>query len=122
MSWRWAFWLGLIIALLSLPLVIFLPETYAPVLLQWRAARLRKETGNASIVAPFDLTPHNLRATLTVTLTRPIRMIIHESIVLFTCLYLALAYAIFYLYFQAYPIVFEGHTPSHRPLTAANSV
>ncbi|KAL1979287.1 hypothetical protein VTN96DRAFT_6307 [Rasamsonia emersonii] len=107
-SWRWAFWLGLIIALLTLPLVIFLPETYAPVLLQRRAARLRKETGNASIVAPFDLAPHDLRATLTVTLTRPIRMIIHESIVSFTCLYLALAYAIFYLYFQAYPVVFQG--------------
>ncbi|KAL1962404.1 hypothetical protein VTN77DRAFT_9743 [Rasamsonia byssochlamydoides] len=106
-SWRWAFWLGFFIALVSLPLVIFLPETYAPVLLQRRAARLRKETGNASIVAPFDLTPRNLRATLTVTLTRPIRMIIHESIVSFTCLYLALAYAIFYLYFQAYPIVFQ---------------
>lgn len=35
-------------------------------------------------------------------------MAIQESIVHFTCLYLALAYAIFYLYFQAYPIIFEG--------------
>jgi MFS family permease len=110
-NWRWTFWLGLIFALVPLPLVMFLPETYAPVLLQQRAARLRKETGNRSIVAPLDLTARNLRAILTVTLTRPIRMIIHESIVSFTCVYLSLAYAIFYIYFQAYPIVFEGLYP-----------
>lgn len=35
-------------------------------------------------------------------------MIIGEYIVSFTCLYLSLAYAIFYLYFQAYPIIFQG--------------
>jgi len=34
-------------------------------------------------------------------------MLIHESIVLFTCIYLSLAYAIFYLYFEAYPIIFQ---------------
>lgn len=32
---------------------------------------------------------------ITVILMRPLRMLIFESIVLFTCLYLALAYAIF---------------------------
>jgi MFS family permease len=112
-SWRWAFWLGLIIAAASGPLVLLFPETYAPVLLQRRAKKLRKETGNASIVAPMDLIPHDLRATLTVTLTRPMRMAIQESIVSLTCLYLALAYAIFYLYFQAYPIIFEGSVPHY---------
>lgn len=35
-------------------------------------------------------------------------MIFHESIVSLTSLYLALAYAIFYLYFEAYPIIFQG--------------
>lgn len=35
-------------------------------------------------------------------------MIIHESIVSFSCLYISLAYAIFYLYFEAYPIIFQG--------------
>ncbi|KUL85570.1 hypothetical protein ZTR_08051 [Talaromyces verruculosus] len=87
-SWRWSFWLGLIIAGASFPLVIFYPETYGPVLLKRRARKLRKETGNKSIVAPMDLTPHDLRAVLTVTLTRPIRMIAKEL--------------------MAYPRIFEG--------------
>ncbi|KAH8698912.1 putative polyamine transporter [Talaromyces proteolyticus] len=107
-SWRWAFWLSLIIAGASFPCVVFFPETYAPVLLQRRARKLRKETGNKGIVAPLDLIPHDLRATVTVTLTRPLRMIIKEYMVSLTCFYLALAYAIFYLYFQAYPLIFEG--------------
>ncbi|KAL2001327.1 hypothetical protein VTN02DRAFT_1907 [Thermoascus thermophilus] len=107
-SWRWSFWIGLIYGGLTLPLVVFLPETYAPVILQRRAKMLRKETGNKSIVAPLDLENRDLKQTLIVILTRPLRMIVYESIVSFTCLYLALAYAIFYLFFQAYPIIFQG--------------
>jgi hypothetical protein len=35
-------------------------------------------------------------------------MLFFELIVLATCLYLSLIYGIFYMYFEAYPIVFEG--------------
>jgi hypothetical protein len=38
----------------------------------------------------------------TVTLTRPLRMLFFELIVLATCLYLSLIYGIFYMYFEAY--------------------
>lgn len=44
---------------------------------------------------------------MTVTLVRPILMFA-EPIVLCSCLYLAFEYAIFYLFFEAYPIVFQG--------------
>jgi len=44
----------------------------------------------------------------TVTLTRPLRMLFFELIVAATSLYLSLAYSIFYMYFEAYPIVFQG--------------
>ncbi|KMU82395.1 membrane transport protein [Coccidioides immitis H538.4] len=107
-SWRWAFWVGLIFAGITLPFVVFMPETYAPILLQRRAKKLRQETGNNNIVAPIDLEKRDLKATLTVTLTRPIRMLVYESIVLFSCLYLAMVYAIFFLFFQAYPVIFQG--------------
>lgn len=107
-SWRWAFWVGLIFAGVTFPLVLFMPETYAPVLLQKRARVIRKETGNTKVVAPIELEKRGIKAIVTVTLTRPFWMIIHEFIVLFTCLYLALIYAIFFLYFQAYPVIFQG--------------
>lgn len=85
-----------------------MPETYAPVILKHRAHKLRKETGNSSIVSPLDVQSRNLPEMLLITISRPFRMIIHESIVSLTSLYLALAYAIFYLYFEAYPIIFQG--------------
>lgn len=107
-GWRWAFWLGLIIGGVSLPLVALLPETFAPVILEKRARRLRLETGDLHIVAPLEFEDRSLRGIFGATLTRPFRMLIGEPIVSLTCLYLALAYAIFYIFFQAYPIVFQG--------------
>lgn len=85
-----------------------MPETYGPVILKRRAQKMRKETGDASIVSPLEVESRNLRQMLLITISRPFRMIIHESIVSLTSLYLALAYAIFYLYFEAYPIIFQG--------------
>lgn len=107
-SWRWCFWIGLICAAVSYPLVLFMPETYGPVILQKRARKLRKEAGNENIIAQLDIENRDLARTLRVTLSRPFRMIIQESIVSLTSLYCALAYAIYYLYFEAYPIIFEG--------------
>lgn len=87
---------------------MFLPETYGPILLQRRAQRIRNETSNSQIFAPIELETKGAKQMITVTLMRPLNMIIHEAIVLFTCLYLALAYAIFYLFFEAYPFIYQG--------------
>lgn len=94
--------------LATLPLVVFMPESYGPVILKRRARYLRKETGNTSIVAALELQKGGAKEMITKTCTRPIRMLFSESIVLFTSVYLSLAYAIFYIYFQAYPIIFQG--------------
>ncbi|KAI8654744.1 MFS domain-containing protein [Fusarium keratoplasticum] len=72
-SWRLTFWIGLAIAGVCLPLVVFLPETYVPVLKK-----------------------------------KPFVMITKEPVVLFSALYLALIYSTLYLFFQAYPIIFQG--------------
>lgn len=91
-----------------MPFMIFLPGTCVPVLLAKKAQRLRREGAGHNIYAPSELGKKGVRHIVTVVLTRPFRMLVQEAIVLFTCLYLALAYAIFYLYFQAYPIIFQG--------------
>ncbi|KAL9049170.1 MAG: hypothetical protein Q9206_005656 [Seirophora lacunosa] len=107
-SWRWTFWVALIIAGISLVFLFFMPETYGPTILQRRAQRMRKETGNPNIFAPIELEKKGVRQMITITLTRPVRMILFEAIVLFTCIYLSIAYAIFYLFFEAYPLIFKG--------------
>lgn len=107
-SWRWVFALATLLAVATLPLLIFMPESYAPTLLSRKAARLRKETGDENIIAKTDLQKKTLRYVLTVVMTRPYRMLFQEVIVMCVCAYCALAYAIFYLYFEAYPIIFQG--------------
>ncbi|KAI9838123.1 MAG: hypothetical protein M1819_006279 [Sarea resinae] len=107
-TWRWTFWVGLCVAGAAWIPLIFLPETFAPIILVKRARKLREETGNPNIFAPMELENNSLKQMLTVTLTRPVRMIFFEAIVGFTCIYISLAYAIFYLFFEAYPIIFQG--------------
>lgn len=53
---------------------------------------MRKETGNPDIFSPIELEKKGAKQLLTVTLMRPLHMIAFEAIVLFTCLYLSLAY------------------------------
>jgi hypothetical protein len=90
-SWSWAFWVGAIFAGATWPLFYFFDETYGPTILKRRAQRLRKETRDESIIAPLELEKTDLNHIITVILTRPLRMICFEPLVLFTCLYLSYA-------------------------------
>lgn len=105
-GWRWTFWIGLIWAALSLIPLAFLPETYAPVLLVRRARRLRKHDPDLRVVAEHEREKLDLQRLATRVLTRPLRMLFLEPIVSATCAYLALCYAIFYMTFQAFPIIY----------------
>ncbi|KFA61996.1 hypothetical protein S40285_07908 [Stachybotrys chlorohalonatus IBT 40285] len=112
-SWRWAFWAALIIVGITWGFLVFLPETYGPIILAQRAARLRETArktakGDVRIYAPIELENKGLHHLVTVILARPLKMLFTEMIVTAVCLYLAMAYAIFYMFFQAYPIVFRG--------------
>lgn len=88
--------------------LVFLPETFAPVLLLRRAVKIRKADPTAQVVAAHELDRPDLKQLATVVLTRPVRMIIFEPIVSSSCAYLSLVYAIFYMSFQAYPLIFHG--------------
>jgi multidrug resistance protein len=105
MSWRWPFLLAVLIAAPGLPLVLLLPETFAPVL-HSKMMRERKRqgvmpNGDHDIPSSQALDPRKI-------FVRPARLLATEPILLFTSLYMALAYAIMYLTFQAYPIIFQG--------------
>lgn len=107
-SWRWVFGVGTFFALAALPFLILMPESYLPILISKKAEKLRKETGDNSIVASSELEKASMRYIITVVLTRPYRMLVQEMIVACICIYALLVYAIFYLYFEVYPIIFQG--------------
>lgn len=107
-TWRWVFAVGTLLAAATLPLIIAMPETFTPVLLSRKARRLRQATGDPEIIAKSDLEQKTFRHVVTVVMTRPFRMLFQEVTVMCAAAYCSFAYAIFYLYFEAYPIIFQG--------------
>lgn len=109
LGWRWTAWITLIASgSFGLLAFIIVPETYAPVILQKRAARLRRETGNEALHSLLDNTRPTMNDIVTKYLLRPVMMLFLEPILLLITLYLALVYGILYLFFEAYPVSFES--------------
>lgn len=54
LGWRWCNWLVLIVAGVSIVMMLTVKETYAPTLLQQKAAKLRKETDDPRWWCRYD--------------------------------------------------------------------
>ncbi|KAM0278883.1 hypothetical protein ACHAO9_011955 [Fusarium lateritium] len=112
-SWRWAYWVGVILAGATMLPLAFLPETYGPAILARRAKGIRQAVhksghGNPETYAAIELETKGWRNLLGVVLVRPLHMLFTELIVAASSIYIALAYSIYYMFFQTYPIVFKG--------------
>ncbi|KAF7999012.1 hypothetical protein HF325_006544 [Metschnikowia pulcherrima] len=108
-SYHWPFWFVCIVSgVLFITLSVFLPESSTSTLLYRKAERLRALTGNYRIVSQghLDLGEKDLHTILTETFWRPFEIMIFEPVVLLINIYLGLIYAILYLWFEAFPIVF----------------
>jgi hypothetical protein len=88
-------------------MMIFLRETYAPRILELKARRLRKETGNPNLRSKMD-SGLNPKTHLIRSIVRPMKMLIFSPIVLFLSLYMALVYGYLYLLFTTITELFEG--------------
>ncbi|KAK4502737.1 hypothetical protein PRZ48_006163 [Zasmidium cellare] len=108
LGWRWTAWITLIMAALfgSIALVT-VPETYAPVLLQRRAKRLRFQTKNWALHSKFDETEVKPMEVLTKFLIRPCKMLAQEPVLFLMTLYLSLVYGLLYLTFESFPVSFQ---------------
>ncbi|OJJ37619.1 hypothetical protein ASPWEDRAFT_107978 [Aspergillus wentii DTO 134E9] len=108
LGWRWTAWITLIASsFFGLIALVIVPETYGPVLLQRRAARLRRETRNWAYHSFLDEHRPTASDIVWKYLLRPIQMLFLEPILLLITLYLALVYGILYLFFEAYPVSFQ---------------
>lgn len=110
-DWRFIFWLLMWLSSLTLiVLVFFFPETSNENILYRRAVRLRKLTGDNRYYTLKEREESKLsfKEFIFTALYRPFEMIIKDPIVLALDLYIALCYGTFYLFFEAFPIVFVG--------------
>ncbi|KAK9450728.1 major facilitator superfamily domain-containing protein [Limtongia smithiae] len=109
-SWRWVFYIMIIWTFTMLTLIFFfVPETYSPVLLRWRAQKLRKSTGNQSYYAPIEKDQRSILATVVTSVKRPFQLLFMEVMVFFLCLYTAFILGVMYLFFEAFPLVFKNN-------------
>ncbi|GHJ86014.1 hypothetical protein NliqN6_2416 [Naganishia liquefaciens] len=106
-SWRWIYWVLFIFLGLIFAFTLFAPETYAPILLKKKAARLRKEHNTNAYRAASEMQRVSLSTTLKISLTRPFIMMFRETIIFCMSIYLSFIYSLLYLLFFAFPIAFE---------------
>ncbi|KAL4880064.1 major facilitator superfamily domain-containing protein [Aspergillus karnatakaensis] len=106
LGWRWMNWIALILSGVAFGFACIMKETYGPVVLQKKAASMRKETDDERWWCRYD-SKVSLWEMLKVNLSRPFVMAVMEPICIFWNLYIAIVYGILYLCFTAYPIVFR---------------
>ena len=102
-GWPWTQWTLLFFVAASMLFSVGMKETYKKTLLERRAKRqgiALQKTGPKGVEA--------LKFLLTVTLFRPLRMLVIEPIVTFFSLYVAFNMAVVFGFFEAFPIVFAG--------------
>lgn len=106
-SWRWTEWVTLIISGLVLALVIlFQPETYAPVLLAWKSKKLRELTGDERFKAEIEIRDESFATRLGHSLYRPFVLTFTEPIIVSIALYLTVIYIILFTFLNGYTFIF----------------
>jgi multidrug resistance protein len=108
-GWRWLYWIQLILSAVCWMLIsITVPETYAPILLSRRAKKLRASTGNKKYTTEKELDTRPFSQQLKIFLFRPLQLLFREPIVFFLSLYMSVLYGLLYMFFVAFPIVYQG--------------
>ncbi|OJJ69763.1 hypothetical protein ASPBRDRAFT_56567 [Aspergillus brasiliensis CBS 101740] len=110
-GWTWTIWELLWVSGFTLVLLFFfLPETFAPNILSRRARRIRRIVNDQRYASESEIEISQVasRDVLFESLVRPFVLCFLEPIVFLMNLYIALIYGILYIWFEAFPIVFEG--------------
>lgn len=92
--------------MLTIICFLALRETYAPTILERKAAKLRKETGNPAYRSKLQsqLPPKEL---FMLSILRPAKMLLFSPIVTILCVYVATVYGFLYILFTTFTFVFE---------------
>jgi DHA1 family multidrug resistance protein-like MFS transporter len=110
-GWRWPIWeLTWLGGFTFILLFFFFPETSSSSILYHRAVRLRKATGDKRLKSMSEIEAESMsgRDIATIVLVRPFTLNFQEPIVLLLNVYIGLIYALFYLWFESFPVVFVG--------------
>lgn len=129
-TWRWVEWVcsqvkffeiytdfsktTLIMSGLVLTMVVlFLPETFPPILLKWKAKHLRAITGDDRYRAEVEIRRDTFMTRLGRALYRPFLLTASEPIIILVALYMTVIYIILFTFLDGYDYIFgEIHNVS----------
>lgn len=80
-------------------IVLFVPETYSPVLLRKKARMMRKETGDERWAASIERMNKSVTKTVMWSCIRPFQLLFFEQMCLNLCLLSAILLGVLYLFF-----------------------
>jgi hypothetical protein len=117
-SWRWTEWVTLIWAGLILgAMLLFMPETYAPTLLKWKASHLRKITGDHRYMSPLEVQDTKFFDRLIHNMYRPFVLFAFEPIAVLFTLYLTVVYIVLFTFLTGYEFIFTAVFGLNQGLT-----
>ncbi|KAI2476867.1 ProP Permease major facilitator superfamily [Pyrenophora tritici-repentis] len=108
LGWRWTEYISSFMGFLAFALLFFfMEETYAPVVLINKASELRRRTKNWGIHAKQEEIEVDFRELIVRNVSRPMRILFTEPIVLLITIYMSFIYGLLYLFLTAYALVFQ---------------
>jgi DHA1 family multidrug resistance protein-like MFS transporter len=107
LGWRWTEWVTLIISGAAFVIaLLFLPETYLPLLLDWKAKHLRRVTGDERYISE-----HAEAASFTTKLRQvlplPVKFWAKEPVISVLGSYLVLLYVLLFTFLSGFDYIFE---------------
>jgi DHA1 family multidrug resistance protein-like MFS transporter len=107
LGWRWCHWITLIISSVAFVIAfLFLPETYLPVLLEWKAKHLRRVTGNQQYISEHDQKDSFFQR-LKKVLPMPITYFGTEPIIAVLGGYMILIYILLFSFLSGFDYIFK---------------
>ncbi|KAK3109417.1 hypothetical protein LTR53_017355 [Teratosphaeriaceae sp. CCFEE 6253] len=108
-GWRWVEGvMAIFTGVLWIAGAFLIPETYPPVILRKRAAKLSQKTGKVyRSQGDVDQGPTTFAHVFKTSLSRPWVLLFREPIVFLLSIYMAIIYGTLYMLFGAFPIVYQ---------------
>ncbi|KAK5988546.1 Efflux pump atB [Cladobotryum mycophilum] len=107
-NWRWSFYVLIIWGAVILVCVLFVPETFHPILLAKKAEACRQSTNNSQYHSASEIAraSKTLTQALMASLFVPFQLLFLDPMILALSAYTSLIQGILYLFFGAFPLVF----------------
>lgn len=101
-GWEWTMWVSLMFSGAVLPFLLLCPETLKHIILARRAKKRGIKLNHPQLDWNF------FKSIITMTLLKPLKMLVVEPIVSLLSIYIAFIFAVLFGFFEALPIIFRG--------------